>query len=100
MACGLPIVAADAPGIPDLLSCGEDCGGVMVPRGDAAAFAAALGRALDDVVWTTRMGVRARERVADTCAPDSVGRRLREFLLRDAAVSPASQAGAGAESPS
>jgi starch synthase len=96
MACGLPIVAADAPGIPDLLACGEDCGGVMVPRGDATAFAAALGRALDDVAWTTRMGVRARERVADTCAPDSVGRRLREFLLRDAATSPASRADAGA----
>jgi hypothetical protein len=68
----------------------------MVPRGDATAFAAALGRALDDVAWTTRMGVRARERVADTCAPDSVGRRLREFLLRDAATSPASRADAGA----
>ena len=32
MACGLPIVAADAPGVPDLLACGEACGGIMVPR--------------------------------------------------------------------
>ena len=89
MACGLPIVAADAPGVPDLLSCGEACGGFMVPRGDVTAFAAALGRALDDPAWTLVTGVRARERVADTCAPDSVGRRLRDFLLPGAIVSSA-----------
>ena len=96
MACGLPIVAADAPGVPDLLACGEACGGIMVPRGDVAAFAAALGRALDDPAWTRETGVRARERVADTCASDSVGRRLRDFLLRDAAGSKASRADARA----
>jgi len=83
MACGLPIVAADAPGIPDLLAGGEASGGVIVPRGDAAAFAAALGRALDDVAWARATGVRARRRVEEACALDSVGRRLRDFLLKD-----------------
>ena len=83
MACGLPVVAADAPGIPDLLSGGEASGGVVVPRGDAAAFAAALGRALDDVAWARATGARARRRVEEACALDSVGRRLRDFLLRD-----------------
>ena len=102
MACGLPIVAADAPGVPDLLACGEACGGIVVPRGDAAAFAAALGRALDDVAWTRETGVRARQRVADVCAPDSVGRRLRDFLLPHSAARPTalSDARAGAEAPS
>jgi glycosyltransferase involved in cell wall biosynthesis len=101
MACGLPVVAADAPGVPDLLACGEACGGIVVPRGDVAAFAAALGRALDDPAWTLVTGVRARERVADTCAPDSVGRRLRDFLFRDASTSSAPNAGtlAGVEAP-
>jgi starch synthase len=88
MACGLPIVAADAPGVPDLLSCGEACGGIMVPRGDVEAFAAALGRALDDEAWTRETGARARQRVADECAPDSVGRRLRDFLLPGVIPSP------------
>ena len=83
MACGLPIVAADAPGIPDLLAGGEASGGVIVPRGDSAAFAAALGRALDDVAWARATGVRARRRVEEACALDSVGRRLRDFLLKD-----------------
>jgi len=88
MACGLPLVAADAPGIPDLLSGGEESGGIMVPRGDVGAFAAALGRALDDVAWTTAIGARARQRVADRCAPESVGRQLRTFLFRDLPTSP------------
>jgi hypothetical protein len=73
----------------------------MVPRGDVAAFAAALGRALDDPAWTLVTGVRARERVADRCAPDSVGRRLRDFLFRDAATRAAPNSGAlpGTEAP-
>ena len=82
MACGLPLVAADAPGIPDLLSAGEDSGGIMVPRGEVGPFAAALGRALDDAEWTTAIGARARQRVAERCAPESVGRQLRAFLFR------------------
>ncbi|MFL5616790.1 MAG: glycosyltransferase family 4 protein [Gemmatimonadaceae bacterium] len=88
MACGLPIVAADAPGIPDLLSGGEADGGIMVPRGDGAAFAAALGRVLDDVAWARATGARARQRVAEACALDSVGRRLRDFLFRDSPAPP------------
>jgi starch synthase len=89
MACGLPIVAADAPGIPDLLSEGEASGGIMVPRGDTTAFAAALGRALDDPDWTRAAGAAARQRVAEACAPESVGRRLRDLLFRDAPALPA-----------
>ncbi len=87
MACGLPLVAADAPGIPDLLSGGEESGGVMVPRGDVGAFAAALGRALDDAAWSQTTGALARRRVAERCAPESVGRQLRAFLFRDESLS-------------
>jgi hypothetical protein len=54
-----------------------------VPRGDTTAFAAALGRALDDPAWTRATGAGARRRVAEACAPESVGRRLRDLLLRD-----------------
>jgi glycosyltransferase involved in cell wall biosynthesis len=90
MACGLPVVAAEAPGIPDLLSGGEASGGVIVPRGDSAAFGAALGRALDDVAWARATGARARRRVEEACAPDSVGRQLRDFLFGDDPASLAS----------
>lgn len=82
MACGLPVVAADAPGVPDLLEGGEDAGGLLVPRGDPARFAAALGRLLDDEALCRALGVRARARVAEEFALDAVGARLREFLTK------------------
>jgi glycosyltransferase involved in cell wall biosynthesis len=82
MACGLPVVAADAPGVPDLLEGGEDSGGLLVPRGDPALFAAALGRLIDDEEFCRALGVRARARVAEEFALDAVGARLRDFLLK------------------
>ena len=36
MACGLPVVAASAQGIPDILAGGEASGGLMIPRENAA----------------------------------------------------------------
>ena len=88
MACGLAIVAADAPGIPDLLADGEASGGIMVRRGDPAAFAAALGRVLDDPSWARRMGDNARARIEACCSLEHVGRQLRAFLLGPRASAP------------
>lgn len=52
MACGLPVVAADAPGVADIFEKGEASGGVVVPRADATALAIALGRVLDIDILT------------------------------------------------
>lgn len=82
MASGLPVVAADAPGVGDLLEGGEDAGGVVVPRGDAAAFAAALARLLDDAALCRALGARARVRVEGTFALEAVGAQLRELLTK------------------
>jgi glycosyltransferase involved in cell wall biosynthesis len=82
MACGLPVVAADAPGVPDLLEGEEDSGGLVVPRGDAAAFASALGRMLDDRCWARRLGERARARVEGCFSIEAVGKQLRAFLFK------------------
>ena len=46
MALGLPCVAADVTGIPELVRDGET--GLLVPEGDPEALASALGRTLDD----------------------------------------------------
>jgi starch synthase len=81
MACGLPLVAADAQGIPDILEGGEASGGLMVPRGNATELALALGRVLDDEAWSRELGRRARCR-AEACFPlEAVGKQLRAFLL-------------------
>ena len=81
MACSLPVVAADAPGIPDILEGGEASGGLVVPRGDATALASALGRVLDNEAWGRELGKRARCRVEDSFSLEVIGKQLRDFLL-------------------
>jgi len=82
MACGLPVVATDASGIPDLLEAGEESGGLVVARDDPAALGAALGRVLDDPDFSTELGRRARRRVEEFCSLESVGRQLDDFMTR------------------
>ena len=76
MACGLPVVAADASGIRDVLDQGPASGGLVVPRGDVDAFADALGRMLDDPVLGAELGGLARRRIEAAFSPEAVGRQL------------------------
>jgi glycosyltransferase involved in cell wall biosynthesis len=80
MSCGLPIVASDAPGVLDILEGEELAGGIVVPRDDAAALAAALLRLIDNPVWTRELGTRARRRVEGQFSIERVGKQLREFI--------------------
>jgi starch synthase len=82
MATGLPVVAADAPGVGDLLEGGEASGGIVVPRGDATAFATALARLIDDKDLCRVLGARARARVEASFALEAVGARLKKFLTK------------------
>jgi starch synthase len=82
MACGLPVVAADAPGVPDILENGEASGGLVVPREDAAALARSLGLILDDEAWRREMAKRARRRVEECFSLEVVGKQLRDFILK------------------
>lgn len=81
MACGLPVVAADAPGVPDILEGGEEAGGLVVPRGDESALAGALGRVLDDPAGRRELGARARLRVERCFSLTTVGEQLCAFLF-------------------
>jgi starch synthase len=80
MACALPAVAADAPGVADILGEGDEAAGTIVPAGDAGAFARALGALLDDAGLSARLGARARRRAEARFSHRSVGRELRAFL--------------------
>ncbi len=81
MACGLPVVAAEASGVSDILDCGENSGGLVVPCNDAAAFALALGSVLDDEPRRQKLGSRARRRVEKYFSLEVVGKQLYDFLL-------------------
>ncbi|UBF24130.1 glycosyltransferase family 4 protein [Kovacikia minuta CCNUW1] len=81
MACGIPVVAADAPGVPDILEEGEKSGGIVVPRGDSKALATELGRVLDDIPWARELGKRARLRIEEHFSPEVIGQQLRDFIV-------------------
>jgi glycosyltransferase involved in cell wall biosynthesis len=82
MACGLPVVAAAAQGVSDILEGGEASGGLIVPRDDPAALALALGRLLDDEGWACELGRRARCRVEACFSLEAVGKQLHTFLFK------------------
>jgi starch synthase len=86
MACGLPVVAADASGVPDIFEGGEASGGLVVPRGDAAALAGALGGLLDDISRARELGERARRRAEEKFSYEVVGRQLGLFIADRAAL--------------
>jgi glycosyltransferase involved in cell wall biosynthesis len=81
MSCSLPVVAADAPGVADILGEGEASGGLVVPRDDATALALALGQVLDNEVWSRKLGQRARCRAESCFSPEIIGMQLRDVLL-------------------
>lgn len=58
MALGLPVVASDAGGNPDLITTGET--GVLVPPRDPIAWAKALARVLDDREFAQRIARQGR----------------------------------------
>ena len=82
MACGRPIVATRAGGIPEIVE--EGVNGALVPPRDAASLAAAIVRALKDEGWRRRMGEAGLARVRERFTVDrmveqtaAVYRRLR-----------------------
>jgi glycosyltransferase involved in cell wall biosynthesis len=58
-AIGLPIVATDVGGIPEVVS--HERSGLLVPPGDAAALSGAITRLLDEPVRRTAMGAAGEE---------------------------------------
>ncbi|MGW3773813.1 glycosyltransferase [Actinomadura verrucosospora] len=70
MAYGLPTVAFDcAPGVRALVEDGRD--GLLAPPGDVTAFAAALGRLIEEPELRRALGARARVSVS-RFGPDAV----------------------------
>jgi starch synthase len=81
MSCSLPVVATDAPGVPDILPDRELSGGIIVPREDSTALAEGIGSLLDNQAWRHELGKRARDRAEKCFSLEAIGKQLREFIL-------------------
>jgi glycosyltransferase involved in cell wall biosynthesis len=80
-AAGLPIVAHSIGGLPEAVADGDS--GLLVPVGDAEAFAAAMRRLLtDEVTWTrfSRAGAQRGARFTEQMHLDGIERCYRRAL--------------------
>ena len=78
MAMGLPVVASNVSGIPELVIDGEN--GLLVPPDDAAALADAITRVLHEPTASAALAQRARETVAASFDNDRNLLLLRNLL--------------------
>ena len=76
MASAVPVVGTDVAGIPEVLRDGET--GLVVPEGDVAAMAGALGSLLVDPTLRLRIGAAARTKVERELSRDECTRAVAE----------------------
>jgi glycosyltransferase involved in cell wall biosynthesis len=74
MAAGLPVVATDAGGLPELVAHGET--GWLVPPGNPAALASRLTQLLDNPTLRTRMGGAGRARAQEHFSPKRMAEQI------------------------
>jgi glycosyltransferase involved in cell wall biosynthesis len=79
-ASALPVVAGASGGVPGIVACGET--GLLVPPGDAAAFAAAVRRLIVNDGLRARMGAAARAKVEREHDLPVAAARLAEIIDR------------------
>lgn len=77
-AAGLPVVAGDSGGVPDILRNGET--GLVVPMGDAPAFAEAVRSLLHAPYNVTAHGAAARRIAARDHSLEAAARKLDEIV--------------------
>jgi glycosyltransferase involved in cell wall biosynthesis len=80
MACGLPIVATDAQGLPDILANGEASGGLMVRKDQPQEIAQGLKRLKDNLELREHLGLAARKRIEKKFSLGAVAAALDSFL--------------------
>ncbi|RKR91234.1 glycosyltransferase involved in cell wall biosynthesis [Micromonospora pisi] len=91
-ACGVPVVATDLGGLPELIAPGVD--GEIVPADQAGPLAEALRALLADPARAHRMGQAGRAKVARDFAPELHLSRIRELYAQAATAVPGRRRGA------
>jgi glycosyltransferase involved in cell wall biosynthesis len=87
LALARPVVSTDVAGNPEIVRHGET--GLLVPPGDAAALARAVGELLDDPARARALAERGRARVSELCSEERRVARVVEIyraLVRERAA--------------
>ena len=79
LACGVPVIASDAGGLPEIVAAAEPGAGMLVPPGDAAALAAAIVGGVDRAGPTSTARRAGRHRLREP-EPDRYAELLRDVL--------------------
>lgn len=79
LACGVPVIASDAPGHRETIR-ENDCG-ILIPVGDARALALAVARIHDDPEAGRRMGARGLEYVRREASWDRRAGDVHELMV-------------------
>jgi glycosyltransferase involved in cell wall biosynthesis len=77
MSYARPVIASAAGGIVDIVEDGRN--GFLVPPGDAAALAGAIGRMMEDPARARALGLQGREDAASRFSWDAIADRLAEI---------------------
>jgi glycosyltransferase involved in cell wall biosynthesis len=83
MACGLPVVATDVPGMVDIFPLGESSGGIILKDEDTNLLAATILELLQDKQKADKMGYMALKNVKQNFSVQVVGAQLKKFLFKD-----------------
>lgn len=76
MACGKPVIATDAGGLPEMVE--NEVSGLLVPYGSVSKLASAILELLNDEDRASEMGRRARKRVEKMFTWTAVSNRISE----------------------
>jgi glycosyltransferase involved in cell wall biosynthesis len=80
MSYARPVIASAAGGIVDIVQDGRN--GLLVPPGDAAALAAAIGGMMEDPARARALGLQGRDDAAARFSWDAIADRLAEIYRR------------------
>ncbi|MEL6927284.1 MAG: glycosyltransferase family 4 protein [Cyanobacteria bacterium J06600_6] len=81
MACGLPVVLADAAGIRDILPGERADGGIIVPMEDPNALAKAIALLLDNPILRQELSLNAQKRAENNFSLLGIGLQMRQALI-------------------
>jgi len=78
--CGIPVVAFDVGGLPDIVV--DEQTGLLVKPGETEAFAESILRLLEDAELRTDLGNQARQRSTETWSPTVIARAYLQLYER------------------